>query len=185
MSGVKREDIRLQAGDVFCCTGNMPVVSRLIRAIEWLWSKDNEASYGHAGIITSNMGNTIEALWTVKAARLGYYDGQKVIIARPRMTENGGYIAPSDKARALEKMEKYLGRWYPLWRLPLHLVPPLAKLVATGNNMVCSELVARYLQEISARPGPYTGVNPDTLADEWRRWKNFTIVYEGEWQWVI
>ena len=181
MAEMKKEHIQLQPGDVFCCTGNMPVVSRLIRAIEWLWSKDNEASYGHAGIITSNQGHTLEALWTVRAAHLDEYAGQKVLIARPCLTERGVYIAPSSKDRALEGLKEYHGRWYPVWRLPLHIVPPLAKIVATGHNMVCSELTARYLHEISARPGPYTGVNPDTLADEWRKWKNFAIIYEGEW----
>ena len=75
----------------------------------------------------------------------------------------------------------HLGDRYPLWRLALHLAPPLAKFLATGDRLVCSELVAKYLHLIGARGLPYTGVNPDQLADEARRWRNIDVIYEGVW----
>jgi hypothetical protein len=175
-------NIELQPGDVFCVDGNMMLVSRLIRWAEIVVSQDNAAHYGHAGIITSSAGDTIEALWTVRRSTLAAYSGQRIIVARPLVSgsvEHGSGIIC--KHRALGAVAKHLGRWYPVWRLPLHLVPPLAKYLSTGRHLVCSELVAKYLTLIGARSGPYAGINPDALADMWIAWRNFEVLYEGVW----
>lgn len=171
----------LLPGDVFVVRGRGSVAAA-IRAVEWCLSDDNEAIHGHAGIITSSAGDTIEALWTVRRATLARYSGQTILIARPAQTIfSGAPISPTAKGLAIAAIGEHLGRVYPLWRLPLHLVPPLAKFLGFGRWLVCSELVAKYLVYIAARCEPFTGVNPDTLADEWRRWKNFDIIYAGEW----
>ena len=176
--------LALQRGDVFVCQGSMGVVSAAIRGAQRILSRDNRADYGHAGIITSATGQTLEALWTVRRGHLDAYAGQRILLARP----TGTVFRPREpvslrtRDQALDLIEaQYLGRVYPLWRLPLHLVPWLAKYASTGRWLVCSELVAKYLTLIAARDLVFCGINPDTLADEWVCWRNFDVLYEGQW----
>lgn len=172
--------IDLQAGDYFFTRGS-GFLGAAIRGVEWLHSRDNEASYGHAGIITSPEGATLEALWTVERSTLACYQGQRILIARPMATLDGIPIAPEAKQVAIKALRReHLGQPYPAFRLPLFLFPTLAKFVASGHHVVCSELVAKYLALINARTLPYMGVNPDTAADEARRWRNIEVLYEGE-----
>lgn len=174
----------LQRGDVFVCEGNMGLVSAAIRGAQRILSRDNEASYGHAGIITSAAGATLEALWTVRHGHLDAYAGQRVLIARPARSLYRPTVAICLRTRdqALDMIaQQHLGRVYPVWRLPLHLVPWVAKYASIGRWLVCSEMVAKYLTLIAARDTVYTGICPDTLADEWRRWHNFDVLFEGEW----
>lgn len=179
------EPLILQRGDVFVCQGNMGVVSAAIRTAQKVLSRDNRADYGHAGIVTSATGATLEALWTVRAGRLDDYAGQRVLIARPARSLYRPQADISLRTRdlAIDQIERqYLGRVYPLWRLPLHLVPWAAKYASTGRWLVCSELVAKYLVLIAARDTVYAGISPDTLADEWVCFRNFDVLYEGDWQ---
>lgn len=174
--------VTLQPGDVFCVSGNMGVVSKIIVAVEAFWSKDKKAEYGHSGIIINSMGETVEALWTVSNGSLDSYKGKKVIIARANGTQaDGQEIPPIDRVAALGLVNETKGTKYPIWRLFLGAIPPLASRISSGKRKVCSELVAFFLQKIGARTDPWQGVSPDTLADEWIRWKNFDIIFEGEW----
>ena len=170
----------LQAGDVFCTRG-VNWLAAGIRCAEWIWSRDNEATYGHAGIITAAPACTLEALWTVERSWLNRYAGQRVLIARPRTLSGDPVSLVSVRVAIGGLLAEHLGQPYPAWRLALHLLPPLAKFLGNGRHLVCSELTAKYLSMVGARPLPYTGANPDTLADEWRSWKNFDIIFEGEW----
>ena len=174
----------LQRGDVFVSEGSMGPASWLIRQAERFWSRDNQAHYGHAGIITSAAGETLEVLWSVRHGHIDVYAGQRVLIARP----TGTIFRPSEpvslrtRDQAIEILEsQHLGRVYPIWRIPLHLFPPAAKYLHIGRWLVCSELVAKMLVLIAARDQVYYGTNPDTLADEWICWRNFEVLFEGEW----
>ena len=168
-----------QAGDVFCVRGR-GALAAVIRGVEWFHSFDNEASYGHAGIIISDAGATLEALWTVERAHLNYYRGQRMQIARPTHTLDGREISIEAKQVAIEALiREHIGQPYPVLRLPLFLFPAIAKFVGTGNHVVCSELRCKYLAMIGARPLPYMGVNPDTCADEARLWRNFEVPFES------
>lgn len=168
----------IQIGDVFVVEGNMGFLSSMIRGVDWFWSPDNEASYGHAGIITNSSGDTLEALWSVRKDNISRYKDKPVLIARPTFrVSDGRGITDAERFAAVKRVEKeFLGKTYPVWRLPLMVIPPLGKFVASGNWLVCSELVAYYEYLIGARCKPYTGVYPGTLADEWRRWKNFDVI---------
>lgn len=172
----------LLPGDVFCVRGNMGVVSALIRGVEKFWSYDNEAIYGHSGIITSASGDTIEALWTVRRSHLDEYIGDQIIIARPTMKYPISTPITADiKKSAIAEIEKHLGRIYPVWRLPMFLFPPLAKYLSLGRWLACSELTGKDLVLVGARQPPYSGLNPDTLADEWRKSWNYATLFEGIW----
>lgn len=174
-------DIDLQVGDIFFVQGTT-WLAKTIRAVEWVHSRDNEAAYGHAGIITSPSGNTLEALWVVQRSMLGCYEGQRILIARPMTTLSGEPISQYLKETAIEALaEQHLGQPYPALRLPLFLFPTMAKFIATGHHVVCSELTAKYLFLIGARPYPYMGCNPDTGADEARLWRNIHVKFEATW----
>jgi hypothetical protein len=170
----------LQPGDVFSSEGGMGVFSAGIRLVERVHSRDNEATYGHAGLIIDPAGAVLDTLWTVQRTQLSRYAGQRVIIARPVRQMNGRPVDAGTVRlclRAIEIMDA--GRWYPAHRILLHLVPPLAKYVAAGAHKVCSERTAAYLADINTRPLPWAGATPDMLADEWRVWRNFDVLFEG------
>lgn len=172
---------RLRVGDVFCSRNTSPF-SRAIMAAERLWSKDGEAEYGHAGIITSTGGDTFEALWTIGPSHLQRYAGSKVLIARPVKTMAGMPIVRFSIDAALWKVrEQHEGQRYPLWRLALHIIPPLARHVSCGKYLVCSELTAKYLRLLQTHNMIPAGVNPDDLADAFRAHDCFDVVYEGVW----
>jgi hypothetical protein len=164
--------IELIAGDVFCSSNPM-WLGRAINAIQWFWSKDGESKYSHAGIILDGSGTTLEALWTVSGRNI--FDACKndnLIIARPDCPR------PAKESALDQIMLRHSGQWYPFWRLLFHLIPPMAK-VALFDRLVCSELTAQYLFFAGVRHKQYKGTNPDMLADEWRRWKNFDVILEG------
>jgi hypothetical protein len=162
----------LQAGDIFC-TANPMMIGRLIMAIERANSIDNDASYSHAGIIMGPAATTFEALWTTRRNGLfNSYAGEKVLIGRNlRMTRerfDAGW----------KHVEGFEGRWYPFHRLPLNLVPPLAKLFASGHCAVCSELAAMFL--VGAGLLEYwAGVNPDNITDMIQHFREWEVIFEG------
>jgi hypothetical protein len=176
--------VKLKSGDVFC-SANSWAIGRAVQFVQKVLSKDNASKYGHAGIVVDGYGQTIEALWTTKVNHLDSYIGKPVLIARPIKTIMDVEISEGMIESALEEIEaNNLGRAYPFWRLLFHLVPPIAKHLTSRRHLVCSELVAKYLWLIRSRHNQYPGTNPDDLADEWSRWKNFKVVFEGTWEGV-
>ena len=176
------KDIELQPGDVLCVAGDMAVVSAGIRLIERIWAKDNEARYGHSAIVGTAGGTLLDTLWRCRWTHISRYAGQPMIIARPARTLRG--VAIDDAARRVSLSMVSTaghGRLYPVHRLALHLLPPLAKYCSAGRQMVCSERTAKYLCLIGAMAEPWAGITPDDLADRWRRWSNFTVIFEGIW----
>ena len=174
-------EIDIRQGDVFC-TENVAFLGQVINWIQKLSSKDDSSIYSHAGIITSMDGDTFEALSTIRADHLSNRKGQKILIARPLFKDVvGGMIHPIEKKVAIVRLQdEYRGNWYPWWRLILHAIPLASRYIsAQGKFLVCSELVAKYLYLIGARPEPYTGISPDDLADEFVRWSNYEVVFEG------
>lgn len=166
--------IQVCTGDVFCAASPW-MIGRAILFAERLWSHDNEALFSHAGIIDSADGCTFEALWRVRHAHLNEYAGKPIIIARPRVAMS------RIEERLTPFKQQFEGKFYPLHRLVMHMLPPLAKL-GTGDFVVCSELVAAYLWALGLRYKQYLGTNPDTLADEWLAGYCCDVVFEGIWQ---
>lgn len=172
----KIENLCLRFGDVFC-TGHPMWFGRVIQTIQAFWSKDGKAIYSHSGIILDEAGITFEALMTYRCQNLfEAYAGVPTIIARPKEPDVGWQQDPA--AAAYELFEKYNRKWYPGWRLLLHVFPPLAK-ISLIDMPVCSELTALYEKAIGVREYPAFGTNPDTLADEWKKWKSFDVIFEG------
>lgn len=168
------KEIILMPGDTFG-TYSHKLIAHSINVIQWIWSNDSKAVYNHTGIIQNAEGKTLEAsLWTISEPNLFEESkGEQVIIAR----YNGCSL--EKKKQELENLKAYhLKQWYPWWRLFMHIIPPLAK-VNIFKRPVCSELTARYLYFIGARHEHWSGTRPDTLVDEWVKWKEFDILFEG------
>lgn len=163
----------LLPGDVFGVR-SPGVLGKGIRFVEWVQSPDWEATYNHSGIILDEQGRTFEALWRIREASLKEYEGRQVIIAR--------YLGRTERRveMALAAIRaKYAGRGYPFWRIGLYLIPYMAKFASTGKYGVCSEVTAEYLYFLGARHKHWPGANPDMLADEWRRWQVYEVIFEG------
>jgi len=165
----------LQPGDVFG-TENPMLLGTIIKAIERVNSSDGESVYSHSGIIQNEKGKTLEALWRVsEKSFFQEYSGKNVIIARPKADHEKKLLAIDILRR------QYLGRMYPFWRLPFHILPPVARFLTWKERwLVCSELVAKFEYQVGCRHDQVTGANPDMLADEWHMWRNFDVIFEGK-----
>lgn len=174
--------VDLKAGDIVCVEGRIPLISNAIINIEKFWSNDNQAEFGHSFIIYDKYGKALDTRWRVEFTNINLYRGQRMMIARPTHTIDGDVIEDTVKLTVLKAIALAdLGKFYPVHRLFFHLFKPLAKYVGTGTLMVCSERTAKYLSDINAWFGPYTGVNPDMIVDEVRDSRNYTILFKGVW----
>lgn len=164
----------VQAGDVFG-TENPMALGRAINAVQRFWSHDHESTYSHTGTILDSKGTTFEALWTCKRQNLfEAYAGKQVIIAR--------FVGnpKCEMGFALDTVVKnFDGCRYPIWRVPMHLFPPLAR-INLFHKPVCSEMTAFYEWILGARHEHWSGANPDVLTDEWRNWDAWAVVGEGK-----
>jgi hypothetical protein len=149
------------------------MLGRIIMAIERVNSVDSHADYSHAGLIMGPTATTFEALWTNRRNGLfNSYAGKKVLIGRNYAMNKERYEAGWKAIAGFE------GRWYALHRLPLNLIPPLAKLFATGHCAVCSELAAMFLKGGGILEY-WKGVNPDHITDMIQHYRDWSIIFEG------
>jgi len=163
----------LQPGDIFL-TRNPMALGKAINWIQRIKSNDNESIYSHAGIITTDSGMTLEALWTIKSQNLfDAYEGSRVMIGRNTRMTKDRYI------KGIKTVRPFTGRRYPFHRLFLHLIPGASKYINTGRFLVCSELVDKFLFEAGIEK-QYRGRNPDNIADMIRDWKKWETVFEGD-----
>jgi len=160
----------LRPGDQFL--SNSPgIVAKMINAIQRFWSADNKSEYSHAGIILNGEGEVFEAVGKgIGNGSLFAYAGKPVMIVRHLEMDLSLF------QDAFEQVRKRKGDPYPIHRLFFHLFPPLSR---WGFGMaVCSELVAEFLYSAGIMEY-WQGVNPDELADIFRHWKGFEIIFEG------
>ncbi len=167
-------ELKLKPGDLFGSTNPM-ALGRGINAVQWFYSTDGEAKYSHSGMIISEEGDTYEARWFIREYHLRDYVGKPVIIARYKT------LSVKEFARALLRIKiRHHNQFYPVWRIPLHVLGPMAKWLSwKGEFVVCSELVAELEYFLGLRHYQYMGATPDRLADEWRWWQGWKIKGEG------
>lgn len=163
----------LKPGDIFC-SESLWIIGRAINAVQAWWAKDSQSRYSHAGIIIDPEGLTLEAMWRVRSQKLlTAYSGRRVLIGRHENMDMRHFLTGIDAV-----IDQY-GDLYPLHRLLLFLVPPLARRVNVAGWTVCSEYTAKFLHA-GGMMDYWSGVNPDDLADMIRNWRNWSIVYEGK-----
>ena len=166
--------IKLKPGDIFL-TRNPMALGKAINWIQRIKSNDNESIYSHAGIITTESGMTLEALWTIKSQNLfEAYRGAKVMIGRHADMTKDHYLM------GIKAVRPFTGRIYPFHRLFFHLIPGASKYINSGRFLVCSELVDKFLFESGVERRWYRGRNPDHIADMVRDWKKWETVFEGD-----
>jgi len=118
----------------------------------------------------------------MRGYRIGYqnlfeeYAGVNVMILRhEKMTED------LFKQAFVPISLKYLGKPYPIWRLPLFLTPILARKLHFTDLGVCSEIATKELYNAKLVP-QWRSVFPDMLAD-WGHpiWgmKGLNIIWES------
>ncbi len=174
--------VKVQAGDLFCVRSAGPL-SYAILAVERFNSKDNRAEFGHSGVILDSLGSTFEARSTLGYGSLDRYLGKPMLIARPVLKLSRAPLLRYERQRAINLViTQHLGQIYPFWRIFLHLVPPASKyLTAGGRWLVCSEVTAKVESLMGVLSGPYTGRNPDDLADRWRISWAHEVIFDGCW----
>jgi hypothetical protein len=167
--------IDLRPGDLFAVR-TKSVLACGIRAVQKVWSKDHEAIYNHTGIIQDRQGATFEALWRYAEKNLyAEYAGCRVCVAR----YTGEWRVPVETALADLRRRYRLKPFYPVWRIPLHMIPPLAK-ISLFDWDVCSEVVGWWENHIGLRTnGVWSGLNPDDLHDAWAIHRHVEIIHEG------
>lgn len=147
-------------------------LGKLINAEQAFWDPDGKSKYSHSGIIFDENGVTSEALWTIRKNHLRKYIGKPIIIGRHReMTEATFW-------KAYDQIYHQEGQWYPVHRMFLHMIPPLAKYLHFTGRPVCSEWAAKLLQKASLLDY-WAGITPNYLADMIITWKEWAVVYEG------
>jgi hypothetical protein len=180
------DDIEIHMGDVFC-TENPFFMGRAICAMERFWDLDKKAEFSHSFFTISDKTGR-EVLWTKRDRDFReHYRGSKILIGRHKdMTP----LKASKGIMALEKfMPEYYSKWhflkrhYPWWRIVLHIIPPLAKYISTGNYMVCSEYTKRFIDETGVNGGYgynfWKGANPGTIENMIYNWKRWEVVFYG------
>lgn len=160
----------LRPGDQFL-SQSKGFLGRAINRFQRFWSQDGVSRYTHAGIIVDEAGAVFEAVGKgVSEGDLYHYAGSLVMIVRHNNMNPGVF------QDAFGKIQAHRGAAYPVHRLLFHLFPPLSRF---GFGMVvCSELAAKFLYSADILEY-WQGVNPDELADIFRHWKGFEIIFEG------
>ena len=131
----------LKPGDIVCVTDLSPDsfmdgwLGKLIVAVTKARSADGDAEFRHSLMITSNQGDTFEALWKFSRRNLFIdYTGYKMIIGRHKdMTPEGFEYAHKILS------DKYEGKYYPFFRLLAQGTAVTAKWFPMVKP-VCSEL---------------------------------------------
>lgn len=168
----KLSDVKVRRGDIFLSRNPM-WLGRLINWVQALDAIDKKSTYSHAGVIVNDMGDTIEAVWTIKEGNIwDDYKGDMVLIARPVK------VSKSSINEGINIIRKNLGRWYPFHRFFMMIIPPIARRVG-GTVGVCSEETIRYANGAGMNID-WRGKTPDNIHDMVKDSRSWDIIYEGK-----
>ncbi len=160
----------LKPGDL-CVVKTNSAVAGTINAAQRFLSRDGKAEYNHALLIVDGTGQTYESLLRIDHYNLAQYVGCPTWIVR-----HTGMTGPRFKA-GYAGIQKYDGKLYPAWRLPLHFLR-LARYIH-WSYPVCSELVGLFLNRAGLFSSTGWGWSPDDLADLWIESKYYDTLFKG------
>ena len=174
--------VRLRTGDLFC-VATKGIKARAIRLVTKWKSRDGRAVYNHAGMVAHPSGVTFEALGTIRLSHINDYQGNNILIVRPKVNLKRHPLQRAHKVNAFQKIyEAHNKQWYPWHRIPMMLLRPLARRHIPGFPLVCSELTAKYEVLLGTRDWAYAGITPDDLADIWHVSYCYDVLYEDAWR---
>jgi len=162
--------LNLKPGDL-CVVKTNSAIAGTINAAQRFLSRDGKAEFNHALIIIDKKGNTFESLLKIDHYHLSRYVGCPVRILRHISMTKGCFQA------GLSAVEKYDGKLYPWWRLPMHFLR-IAQYIH-WSYPVCSELVGVFLNKAGLFSSTGWGWSPDDLADLWRESRYYQTVFDG------
>lgn len=164
---------RLRPGDIMLFAGRS-FRSQIINFFQSLFARDWKSKYNHAALVASEDGDIFHATrWRIKYTSLRHrYRRSRVIIFRWRGMTHKRFRQGFAEIAAME------GRPFAFWRQLLHAVR--LGWLFYGKYMVCSELVARFLQAAGARQDHWAGVNVRDLYDELvDHPEQYDVIYQG------
>lgn len=174
LMGNKVTDIQLQPGDVFASENPMALGS-IINWVQRNTNRDGKSKYTHVGFIINGKCNmTFEALWTYRSQKLmDGYRGKDIVIFRHKD------MTPERFKKGWKSVKHLAGKRYPWWRLPMFLIPGLAR-ISLLKMGVCSELWESFFFNTGLGDDKIFGVDPDDVVDACRSDVNFTNIFEGK-----
>jgi hypothetical protein len=164
---------KLQPGDIILFAGRS-FRARLVNFFQALFARDRTSAYNHAALVTSEDGDILHVTrWFIKYTSLKHrYRRSRVMIVRWRGMSRDRF------RQAFAEIAPMQGRAFAFWRQPLLAVR--LGWISFGEYMVCSELVARFLQAAGARSGPWAGLNVRDLYDEFvDHPEHYDVLYRG------
>ena len=165
-------NVTYRPGDIFLCNRG-GFMSKCIISHNKFWSLDGDAKYSHAGIITGYDGETFESRWRMGRYNMSDFEGTPLLTARHKLMNEKLF------KYGMNQIRKHEGTTYPVWRIPLHIIPPLARKFSTGKYLVCSETVSKFLWGCSLlQEDQYKGWSPDNLDDMVHHWRFWEIIQE-------
>jgi hypothetical protein len=165
--------MKLRQGDIILVSGKK-WLSRAICWFQQLWSKDGEAKYDHAALVTAS-----GTLFESTSPNIGFYFiapdhylGSTVKVFRCKEMTLTRYLDGCLNVYCLD------GKKYPLFRLLVLFPLRLAKYIH-WKRMVCSEVVAKFLTDAGLLDC-YWGADVDYVHDFMRDDDRFEVLFEGK-----
>ena len=164
----------IQPGDIFCSCAQDLKSDIILRTTAWN-SIDKDARFSHSGFITTKNGDTFESRRRIGCYHINDYIDQPLIIGRNKL------MTPEKFGSAYQDIFKeHNGDLYPLWRLLLFTIPPLARRIGTGKFAVCSELTIKMMVKAKVHYNAgWRGWSPDDVADMILRDRDYAIIHLG------
>ena len=156
------------------------MIGKLITWVQKYRTVGIPSKANHCGIFLDE--NTIyESLWKVQKSDVWKYEGKDFLVGRWKYMTDDGFD------RAWNVLKKYEGKRYPVPRLFMYLLFPIAvQLIAPSkwlglglfSPMVCSELAARGVYHAGFHIfKEWRGMMPAHIAERIRRDRDIEIIY--------
>ena len=172
--------IELKKGDIFLTTNNK-WLGKSIRKAQKIIDSSDPIEFSHGGIVLDENGEIFESVAKISKNNINKYIGEKILIARHQEMTDFKF------ERGLAAIEKYEGKIYPFWRLPLFFVG-LADNLYFLDWPVCTELCHIFCLGAGIKTGikkhgknHWAGTSPDMFEDAIQSRNDlWTVIYKGK-----
>ena len=176
------KSLLFKRGDFFCTINPKQILGKSITFVQKYRTVGIPSKANHNGFFLDE--NTIyESLWKVQKSNVWEYEGKDFLVGRWNGMTDEGF----DKSWKV--LKKYEGKFYPVPRLFMYLLFPVAvqlispsKWLGLGlfSSMVCSELAARGVYHSGFQIfKEWRGMMPAHIANIIRRDRDIEIIYDS------